>query len=307
MTLSSRAGNMTMMEWETEHPSTNMDTTEPSGPAASAPLPMVVWLRGDEDHCGDFSLDAEAVMESLGIRRTRLTQISGRELRVGRIRRGRYIVPVYRPVDVMEYQQWTRAPATHIKSSTLVHEAADSLRQAGEELASRFDDSLTQLGSCLDQTVRQGSLATTSLTLPLLQDLARKASDLGIHLEWIDRYLRSSASSIDEKLGAHGRETDILRTMLSALTRDITELMGLTRLAIDEGRSHHQELTALIQHLGQEIEDKIKAASQTPSPMVSHPTRKARSQAHGRRMRHNCEERSGGKPPLPAFIRRRFK
>src|SRR5438045_3561626 len=51
-------------------------------------LPMLVWLRGDESYCGDFCLDADQVMVRLGIKRSRLTQISGRELRVGRMRMG---------------------------------------------------------------------------------------------------------------------------------------------------------------------------------------------------------------------------
>src|SRR5262245_8088354 len=108
-----------------------------AGAAASEPadtmgdladLPMIVWLRGDEPYCGDFVLEADAVMTQLGIRRSRLTQISGRELRVGRIRRGRYVMPVYRQTDVDSYRGWTRATASHLKSSTLLQDAADSLK-----------------------------------------------------------------------------------------------------------------------------------------------------------------------------------
>ncbi len=45
-------------------------------------LPMVVWLAGDEAHADDFCIDADTAMQELGIKRSRLTQISGRELRV---------------------------------------------------------------------------------------------------------------------------------------------------------------------------------------------------------------------------------
>ena len=108
-----------------------------------SPLPMIVWLRGDESYAGEFSLDAEAVMESIGIKRSRLTQISGRELRVGRIRVDRYIRPMYRSCDVQEYKSWTRASASHSKSSTILKEAADELRSGSKELADQF---LVKLG-----------------------------------------------------------------------------------------------------------------------------------------------------------------
>src|SRR5690606_18828586 len=62
--------------------------------AAKEELPMIVWLRGDEEIASEFTVDAEAAMEFLGIKRSRLTQISGRELRVGRMRIDRYIRPV---------------------------------------------------------------------------------------------------------------------------------------------------------------------------------------------------------------------
>ena len=79
-------------------------------------LPMVVWLKGDEDYVDDFCLDAEAAMKEIGIRRSRLTQISGKELRVGRMRIDRYVRPVYRTKDIEEYKKWTRATASHLKS-----------------------------------------------------------------------------------------------------------------------------------------------------------------------------------------------
>ncbi len=90
-------------------------------------LPMIVNLRGDEDYALDFQVDAEGAMELLGIKRSRLTQISGRELRVGRIRRDRYLRPVYRELDLRDYQEWTRATATHQSSSKAIEQAIDSL------------------------------------------------------------------------------------------------------------------------------------------------------------------------------------
>jgi hypothetical protein len=97
-------------------------------------LPMVVWLTGLEPYFNEFCLDAEEVMERLSIRRSRLTQIAGKELRVGRARIDRYIRPVFRPCDVEEYKSWTRPTASHQKSSEILNEAADQLGDQISEL-----------------------------------------------------------------------------------------------------------------------------------------------------------------------------
>lgn len=104
-----------------------------AGASSSPPndeLPCVVWLRGHEEFFDDFSLTADQAMERLGIRRSRLTQISGRELRVGRVRDGRHIRPVYRPQDIDAYLEATRPTISHLRSSALVEEAAERLDKA---------------------------------------------------------------------------------------------------------------------------------------------------------------------------------
>ena len=87
-------------------------------------LPMIVWLSGDEE---DFTLSAEDVMAALDIKRSRLTQISGRELRVGRRRVDRYLKPFYRPADVYSYQESTRAALTRQRSAAAVSSVADDI------------------------------------------------------------------------------------------------------------------------------------------------------------------------------------
>ena len=101
----------------------------PSRAGATSDLPMVVWLTGDEPYFSDFKLDAEAVMGALNIKRSRLTQISGRELRVGRTRIDRYIRPMYREEDVQEYLTWTKPTATSKRSSEMVEQAAAALAE----------------------------------------------------------------------------------------------------------------------------------------------------------------------------------
>jgi hypothetical protein len=103
-------------------------------------LPLIVWLTGTEPWFSEFSLEADEVMAMLGIKRSRLTQIAGREIRVGRVRRGRYVSPVFRPVDVEQYLAWVRAPASHVKSAGILSDAADALKAQSEEIERRFAD-----------------------------------------------------------------------------------------------------------------------------------------------------------------------
>lgn len=107
-------------------------------------LPMVLTLRGDESIVEEFTYDSEQAMSYLGIKRSRLNQISGRELRVARVRRDRYIRPVYRESDLKDYLEWTRATATHLSSSK-------AIEQAVENLDDRFNDVLQVFHQKLEQ------------------------------------------------------------------------------------------------------------------------------------------------------------
>jgi hypothetical protein len=127
-------------------------------------LPMIVWLVGTEPWFSEFSLEADHVMASLGIKRTRLTQIAGRELRVGRVRRGRYISPVFRPEDVEQYLNWSRAPSTHIKSSTMLSEAADMLKEQAELLESHFLELKASMTSDFETGIRRAVLHSEEMS-----------------------------------------------------------------------------------------------------------------------------------------------
>jgi hypothetical protein len=294
MTQTRLVDNMSTMDTDLEHLLAIDQTSSPILGADGQPFPMIVWLRGDEDYCAEFSLDAEAVMEKLGIRRTRLTQISGRELRVGRIRRGRYIVPVYRPIDVTEYQQWTRATATHIKSSHVVQEAADSLRNLGEELVDRVDETVGQLTTSLEQSVRQGSLMSISMTLPLLQRLEQRFHMFEAHLGGFEKNLGIANSSRDKRLEQLAAEIDILRATMTLVSRDLAEVTGLTRLVIDESRSQHDELL--------EAMVRIEEAATPKEPLFM--TRPLPSKSHARRLRSQCTSPRNGIDSTLSVIRR---
>lgn len=109
-------------------------------------MPMVVTLRGDED---DFTLSAEDVMAVLDIKRSRLTQISGRELRVGRRRVDRYLKPFYRPADVYSYQESTRAALTRQRSAAAVSSVADDIETRHKTL---LQETTTQLSTVVADT-----------------------------------------------------------------------------------------------------------------------------------------------------------
>ena len=111
-------------------------------------LAMVVWLRGDEE---EFTLSAEDVMAALDIKRSRLTQISGRELRVGRRRVDRYLKPFYRPADVHSYQERTRAALTRQRSAAAVSSVADDIETRHKTL---LQETTAQLRATLADTSR---------------------------------------------------------------------------------------------------------------------------------------------------------
>ena len=112
---------------------------EPSDNASQDNLPMKVWLKGDESYFSDFSWDANKVMEVLGIKRSRLTQISGQDLRVGKARIDRYLRPVYRPKDVENYLKWTQPTASHKKSTSIIEQARKNLEETTKQLKQAFD------------------------------------------------------------------------------------------------------------------------------------------------------------------------
>lgn len=169
-------------------------------------LPMVVWLRGDEPYCGEFCLDADHAMDQLGIKRSRLTQISGKELRVGRLRQGRYIRPVFRQIDINEYLSWTRPTASHRKSAEVIDvatvELEDSIRIL-RHTAKNFESSLQRASrSILDDQKRRVDIEffelknlTFDLINKLSEQLQRRSNETNDHQkESLEQYKQIAAS-----------------------------------------------------------------------------------------------------------------
>jgi hypothetical protein len=105
-------------------------------------------------------------MATLGIKRSRLTQIAGRDLRVGRVRVDRYIRPVFRSIDVAAYLNQTRATASHQKSSEAIQVAS----QAFNEQIDRFQSTLDAISSNL--TAQLNSVLGTLIGESMAQSMA---------------------------------------------------------------------------------------------------------------------------------------
>lgn len=179
-------------------------------------LPMVVWLRGDEPYCDSFSLNADQVMAELGVRRSRLTQISGRELRVGRRRDGRYIRPMFRPEDVEAYKSWSRAPATQAKSHHLVQEILDRMERDLNSFAELRDDLFSDF---------QKHIAP---------ELTRIQSELSWQLKTLSQYFDAQILDMKERF---------LKCTLEALTETANlMLLELTHKTQDESRQIFDKL-----------------------------------------------------------------
>jgi hypothetical protein len=132
-------------------------------------LPMVLNLRGDEAIAEAFSYDSEQAMSFLGIKRSRLNQISGRELRVARVRRDRYVRPVYRESDLKDYLEWTRATATHLSSSKAIEQAVENLDDRFNDVLQVFNQKLDQVADEQRDFIRSEFKSRASEPVPAVQ------------------------------------------------------------------------------------------------------------------------------------------
>ncbi len=254
---------------------------------------MMVWLRGDEDLCSDFSLDADAVMQRLGIRRSRLTQISGRELRVGRMRKGRYVSPVFRPEDVEAYLSWTRASASHLKSSGLLHDAAGELMQQSARLSDRFEtvpQELQALGEALRHRIDKIDDATAELLARFDIVLAER----GAKWQQLEAGLVAGESRLEQRLTEQASLLESFKSQLDAhqlllhmITREVGEVAAGALLQRADWQELQQGLLAsqeaLRLDLGRDLRDELVAALQ-PQGKGAVKSRLA-SLAAGRRIR----------------------
>lgn len=191
-------------------------------------LPMIINLRGDEELVDEFNWDADQVMEFLGIKRSRLTQISGKELRVARIRRDRYLRPIYREADVRDYQEWTRATATHQSSSRAIEQAIDSL-----------DDRFSDILVVLQEKLLQYEDRSTALLKKQLHKLDE--ADFARYQALLEQAesQQSASDRQEKKQGQVLQKLNKQNAVLEAWQKELQDLRGLFG-------SFHQDIRALL-------------------------------------------------------------
>jgi hypothetical protein len=226
-------------------------------------LPMIINLRGDEDLVDEFNWDADQVMEFLGIKRSRLTQISGKELRVARIRRDRYLRPVYREADVRDYQEWTRATATHQSSSRAIEQAIDSLDDRFSDILVVLQEKLLQyeerstelLKSQLHKVDEAGFQRFQAIRdgLETQHDFSQRQDKQQLRvLEYLIQQKETLAFSQAELqelrafLGSFHQDIRALLVAQQALRREMEEAQAAFQKALqDQSRGFHEALTGM--------------------------------------------------------------
>ena len=223
-------------------------------------LPMIVWLRGDEDHCADFLLDADAVMQTLGIKRSRLTQISGKELRVGRIRRGRYISPVYRQTDVDTYLEWTRASASQLKSASVVTEATAGLLEQSERLSAALHSIPEELTTVIRRDLAQTALSYTTHIHSILEQANEVSRQQQSSIFGVENRLKSVMAAQQEFLTQIMGQLHKQDARLQQLNQNINELTALARLQrqdhlerLQQQKADQEKLTAELAELKAQV------------------------------------------------------
>ena len=192
-------------------------------------MPLVVQLKGDEQFFGDFDLSADQAMEILGIKRSRLNQISGKDLRVGRAKIDRYVRPIYRSIDVNEYLQWSRSTATQKKSQEVIDEATAQLLLKAEELASL----LSQENGVLTKTLADHQRTFVS---SLTEFSNKTLSSQSASTRKIVSFLREETRTVKIKLDKHS-ET------INQITEKIQFINNTQKLMNENHQKQSSELT----------------------------------------------------------------
>ncbi len=210
-------------------------------------LPLVLWLRGDEAICDEFTVDADTAMQMLGIKRSRLTQISGRELRVGKIRIDRYIRPVYRAIDIQNYLQWTRASVSHQKSSQAIELAAKKMDEQRETLLQLLEE--------FSQNFQEESAQEWRVEL---KSQARLFLD---QFQKLEEMLAKAALNGEQRLQREMRRVDQLQQGANEQLQAMEELgLKLTSLQDVFGHFHEQQLKQ--EHLLHNLGTQLKSLSE---------------------------------------------
>ena len=118
---------------------------------ASSKEDSVLYLEAHDPRAQEFNCNAQEAMEALGIKRSRLTQISGQTLPCARIKIGRYQRPMYRKKDLEQYIAHLRIPASRAQTSHIIERGVLQLQECAEKLTA----SLSQESGILSQTLEK--------------------------------------------------------------------------------------------------------------------------------------------------------
>lgn len=233
-------------------------------------LPMIVFLRGDEEIVEEFDLNADQAMEILGIKRSRLTQISGKELRVGKIRVDRYVRPVFRRQDVESYSKWTRPTASHKASADALKESyekviiglSDKLQDSHQKLLEDISAELSPMRhpKHSDFQIRQAIAKLESSILNTRIELARQIQT--INRQVILQNQTSSQQAEDLKQTSAGLEVVILKL------GNISQNQKSLKEEIQEIRRLYSELKNINDRL-KEIEENTRIEPKKAPPKPS--------------------------------------
>lgn len=236
-----------MVDMDMQIPSSQSDKT----------LPMIVHLRGDEDFVEDFQFDAQAAMELLGIKRSRLTQISGRELRVGRVRQDRYVRPVYRKIDLDDYQGWTRKTASHQSSSQAIEGAVEKLESQCQRLEQHTVVGLKESFMHLEKRVLkflQGLPEAHKIDMRKLSSDIK--SDVHLHGSALSKQSQKSFVSLQSLL----TDTKSLKSDIERIAEFQAQFHEMTHENLVGTRRIHEFLLRLdqsISHIEEKLSDRL--------------------------------------------------
>lgn len=228
------------------------------------PFPMIVWLRGDEPWFSQFDMDAESVMSALGIKRSRLTQISGKDLRVGRVRMDRYIRPVYRSLDVEQYLKWTRATASHQKSSDAIKIATDHLQQQAESIQSTlanitasFSESIkAEMSAFITETVSSGMTTLVNSFDTFTQNIDNTTSQVQQKTDLMSKAFDELTSSLHKTIKEYSCHQ---AAALETLTLQMHQLSEKTALMEERLQAWDNMLQSNLTAIAAEIADLKKS------------------------------------------------
>ena len=133
-----------------------------------------LYLDPATEEASEFDCNAEQAMEYLGIKRSRLTQISGNQLPCARIKVDRYIRPMYRWSDVQSYRERLQLSVSYSKSKQEVHEASSELTR----IASDFATTLANHRQLHEQTMEQQGQKTEAMVGKVMARMQQLESTL---------------------------------------------------------------------------------------------------------------------------------